>query len=53
MGKVDVPGALELKEPCRAIAEKTIQCLIRAPVLARAIQNGYSPSFEFHEINNS
>ena len=53
MGIVDVPGALELKEQCRAIAEKYIRCLIRAPVLARAIQNGYLPSFAFREINNS
>ncbi|CAF4923973.1 unnamed protein product, partial [Rotaria socialis] len=40
-------------ERCRVYDRQYIKCLIRAPTIARAIQNDYPPKFEFHEISQS
>ncbi|CAF4650162.1 unnamed protein product [Rotaria socialis] len=45
------PGVFQLAERCRVYDRQYIKCLIRAPTIARAIQNDYPPKFEFHEIS--
>ena len=47
------PGVLQLVERCRVYDKQYIKCRIRAPTIARAIQNGYPPKFEFNEISHS
>ncbi|CAM4811007.1 unnamed protein product [Rotaria magnacalcarata] len=47
------PGVLQLAERCRVYDRQCIKCLIRAPTIARAIQNDYPPKFEFHETSQS
>ncbi|CAF3724536.1 unnamed protein product [Rotaria sordida] len=47
------PGVLQLVERCRVYDKQYIKCQIRAPTIARAIQNGYPPKFEFNEISHS
>jgi hypothetical protein len=47
------PGVLQLTERCRVYDRQYIKCVIRAPVIARAIQNDYPAKFEFNEIKHS
>ncbi|CAF2574445.1 unnamed protein product [Rotaria sp. Silwood2] len=47
------PGVLQLIERCRVYDKQYIKCRIRAPIIARAIQNDYPAQFEFNEINHS
>ncbi|CAF4944463.1 unnamed protein product [Rotaria sp. Silwood1] len=47
------PGVLQLIERCRVYDKQYIKCRIRAPTIARAIQNDYPAKFEFNEISHS
>lgn len=46
-------GVLQLAERCRVYEKQFIKCIIQAPVIARAIQNGFPDAFQFKEINHS
>jgi hypothetical protein len=47
------PGTLQLAERCRVYDRQYIKCVIRAPIIARAVQNDYPAKFEFNEISHS
>jgi hypothetical protein len=46
------PGVLQLTERCRVYDRQYIKCIIGAPIIAKAIQNGYPPNFKFKEMNH-
>jgi hypothetical protein len=43
-------GKIQLVERCRVYNRQYIKCIIRAPTLARAIQNNFLAEFQFTEI---
>lgn len=45
-------GVLQLVERCRVYERQYIKCIIRAPVIASAIKNGFPEAFEFNEITH-
>ncbi|UJR27550.1 hypothetical protein I4U23_008832 [Adineta vaga] len=47
------PGVLQLAEKCSVYDRQYIKCVIRAPNIARAVQNDYPPKFDFQEIAHS
>jgi hypothetical protein len=53
MSVLAAPGVLQLAEKCRVYDRQYIKCIIRAPIIARAIQNDYPAKFEFNEISYS
>ena len=46
------PGVLQLAQKCRVYNMKYIKCVIRAPTIARAIQNDYPAKFRFTELTH-
>ncbi len=47
------PGTLQLAARCRVYDRQYIKCVIRAPIIAPAVQNDYPAKFEFNEISHS
>ncbi len=52
MSFLAAPGVLQLTERCRVYDRQYIKCIIGAPIIAKAIQNGYPPNFKFKEMNH-
>jgi len=53
MSFLAAPGVLQLVDRCRVYDRQYIKCIIRATIIASAIQNGYPPIFEFDEMAHS
>ena len=47
------PGVIQLAKRCQVYDKQYIKCIIRAPTIARAIQNDYPAKFEFNETSSS
>ncbi|CAF3576438.1 unnamed protein product [Adineta steineri] len=53
MSFLAAPGVLQLAEKCRVYDRQYIKCVIRAPTIARAVQNDFPVRFDFKEAANS
>jgi len=40
-----------LKERCLAYDRRYVECIFRAPIIARAFQNGFPRLYTFSELN--
>ncbi|CAF4552677.1 unnamed protein product, partial [Rotaria socialis] len=45
------PGPIQLKKSCEAYDRRYVQCTLLAPIVARATQNKFTPTYEFVEQN--
>jgi len=48
---VEQPGVIQLTERCRAYDRRYVQCIFRAPTIARAFRNGFPRLYKFSELN--
>jgi hypothetical protein len=42
---------VQLTERCRAYDRRYVQCIFRAPTIARAFRNGFPRLYKFSELN--